>query len=49
VLGVALNAKRAAKDEELRVRYVALAGGPREVSAAQHAKPPAVFGAQVAR
>ena len=44
----ALNAKRAARDEDLRVRYVVLDGGPPSRSAAQHAKLPAVFGAQLA-
>jgi hypothetical protein len=48
VLRAALNAKRAERDEELRVRYVALGEGLREASAARHAKLPAVFGAQVA-
>jgi hypothetical protein len=48
VLRVALNAKRAARDEDLRVRYVALGGVRPGRSAAQHARLPAVFGAQVA-
>jgi len=46
VLRVGLNAKRAAKDEDLRVRYVALGEGLREASAALHAKQPAVFDAR---
>jgi len=49
VLRAALNARRAARDEDSRVRYVALGEGLREASAARHAKLPAVFGAQVAR
>jgi hypothetical protein len=48
VLRAALNVKRAAKDEDLRVRYVALGGGPPGRTAAPHAKLPAAFGAQVA-
>ena len=48
VLRVALNAKRAARDEELRVRYVALGGGRPGRSAAGHARLPAVCGAQAA-
>ena len=48
MLRAALNAKRAERDEELRVPYVALGEGLREASAARHAKLPAVFGAQVA-
>ena len=47
VLRAALNAKRAARDEELHVRYVALGGGPPGRSVAGHARLPAVFGAQV--
>jgi len=49
VLHVGLNVKRAAKDEDLRVRYVVLGEGLREASAARHARPPVVFDAQVAR
>ena len=49
VLRAALNAKRAARDEDLRVRYVALDGGPPGRTAARHARLPAAFGAQVAR
>ena len=48
VLRAALNAKRAARDEDLHVQYVALGGGVREANAAQHARLPAVFDAQVA-
>ena len=44
----ALNVKRAAKDEGLRVRYVALGGGPLGASAARHVRLLAAFGAQVA-
>ena len=47
VLRAALNAKRAARDEDLHVRYVALGGGPPGRSVAGHARLPAVFGAQV--
>jgi len=49
VLRAALNVKRGARDEDLRVRYVALGGGQREGNAARHARLPAVFDAQVAR
>ncbi len=49
MLRAALNVKRAAKAEEVRVRYVALGGGPPDRSAAGHARLPAAFGAQVAR
>ena len=48
MLHAALNVKRAARDEDSRVRYVALGGGPADRNAAQHARLPAVFGAQVA-
>ena len=48
MLRAALNVKRAARDEDSRVRYVALGEGLREASAAQHARVPAAFGAQVA-
>jgi len=48
VLRAAPNVKRAARDEDLRVRYVALGGGLREASVAGHARLLAVFGAQVA-
>jgi hypothetical protein len=47
VLRAALNAKRAARDEDLRVQYVALGGEPPGRSDAGHARLPAVFGAQV--
>ena len=47
VLRAALNVKRAARDEDLRVRYVALGGGPPGRNAAAHARLPAAFGAQV--
>ena len=46
MLRAALNVKRAAKDEDLRVRYVALDGGPPGRTGAPHAKPPAAFGAR---
>jgi len=49
VLRAALNVKPAARVEDLRVRYVARDERPREASAAQHARLPAVFDAQVAR
>lgn len=42
------DALRAARDEELRVRYVARVDRLQEASAAQHVKLPAVFGARVA-
>ena len=48
VLRAALNVKRAARDEDLRVRYVARVAGLREASVARHERLPAVFGAQVA-
>lgn len=48
MLHAVLNAKRAGKDEDSRVQYAALDEGPRGASAAQHARPPVVFGAQVA-
>jgi hypothetical protein len=48
VLRAALNVKRAARDEDLRVRYVAKDERPREASAARRAKLLAVFGGQVA-
>ena len=47
VLRAALNAKRAARDEELRVRYVVLGEERPGRNAARHARLPAVFGAQV--
>ena len=47
-LRAVLNAKRAARDEDLRVQYVVPGGGPQGRNAAQHAKLPAVFVAQVA-
>jgi len=47
-LRAALNAKRAARDEDLPAQYVALGGGPPGRSAVLHARLPAVFGAQVA-
>ena len=49
VLRAAPNVKRAARDEDLRVRYVARVDSLQEASAEQHAKLPAVFDAQVAR
>ena len=49
MLRAAPNVKRAAKDEDLRVRYAAPGEGPAGRSAARHARPPAVFGAQGAR
>ena len=39
---------RAARDEDLRVRYVARVAELREASAAEHVRLPAVFDAQVA-
>lgn len=48
MLHAALNAKRAARDEKLRVWYVALGEGPPGRSGAGHARRPAAFGAQVA-
>ena len=42
----ALNVKRAARDEDLRVRYVALDGRPPGRTAARHARLPAAFGAR---
>ena len=42
----ALRANRVARDEELRVGYVALGGGSLGRHAARHAKVHAVFGAQ---
>ena len=42
----ALHANRVARDEELRVGYVALDGGSLGRHAARHAKVRAVFGAQ---
>jgi hypothetical protein len=48
VLPAELHAKHAARHEELRVPNVALGEGPQEVNAAQHARLPDVFGAQVA-
>jgi len=47
VLRAALNAKRAARDEDSHVQYVALGGEPPGRSVAGHARLPAVFGAQV--
>ena len=47
VLRAALNAKRAARDEDLHVQYVALGGERPGRSDAGHARLPAVFGAQV--
>ena len=48
MLRVALNAKRAARDEELPVRSVALGEGRPGRIAARHARLPAVCGAQAA-
>ena len=48
VLRAAPNVKRGARDEDLRVRYVARVDSLQEASAEQHAKLPAVFDAQVA-
>ena len=47
MLRAALNAKRAERDEDLRVWCVALGGEPPGRSDAGHARLPAVFGAQV--
>ena len=41
------NVLRAARDEDLHVQYVALGGEPPGRSVAEHARQPAVFGAQV--
>jgi hypothetical protein len=49
VLRAALNGKRAAKDEDLRVRYVARGEALQEATVAEHAKVRAVFVAPVAR
>ena len=49
VLRAAPNVKRGARDEDLRVRYVARVDSLQEASVAQHARLPAVFDAQVAR
>ena len=48
MLRVVLNAKRAARDENLRAQYVALDGEPPGRRAARHARLLAVFGAPVA-
>ena len=48
MLRAALNARCAARDEELRARYVGPGGGPPEASVARHAKLPAVFAVPVA-
>jgi hypothetical protein len=49
VLRAALNAKRAARDEDLRVSSVAPGGELPGRNAGGHVRLPAVFGAQVAR
>ena len=48
MLRAELNAKRAARDEDLPVWYVARGGGLQGANAAQHARLPAVFVAQLA-
>ena len=48
MLRAALNARRAARDEDSRAQYVALGERPPGRRAAQHARLLAVFGAPVA-